>query len=375
MNRRRPGDPPTWGAPSRWEHCRHPRPGSARRRRHWAVNPPPGGWRFAHYVNAHLHRRLFVGFGVAIAVSTAVGWGVYHFALPHPRALMVATGVGALSLWGIAGGVARRMTLPLLELMKVTRDLGAGKLDSRMGLGRFSGGEIGMLARSVNDMAQRIEQQLADQRELLAAVSHELRTPLGHMRVLIDTAKDGAEDHAHLDELEREVLEIDRLVDQLLATSRVDFGQLASQPVDLAELAVRALERLGVDATRLDVETDATTVQGDPTLLLAAMTNVLQNAVVHGGGVSTVKLESRERELCFEVWDDGPGFKPEDLEHVFESFYRGRHRAGGSLGLGLALVRRIADAHGGRVWAQSRETRGAVVGFSVHRGRRPQPQR
>ena len=135
----------------------------------------------------------------------------------------------------------------MLEVIRVARDIGDGKLKSRLELGRH-GGELGVLADAINDMAARIERQLADQRELLAAVSHEIRTPLGHMRILLETARDAAATAAVLAELEREVREVDGLVGQLLAGSRLDFGQLDRRPLDLGELAAdvaTALERRG----------------------------------------------------------------------------------------------------------------------------------
>src|SRR5678815_3367943 len=94
-------------------------------------------------------------------------------------------------------------------------------------------------------MAERIQQQIVDQRQLLAAVSHELRTPLGHMRVLIDTARDAHDRHA-LAELEREVLVLDDLVGRLLASSRLEFGNLDCRPIDLGQLVSDVATAAGV---------------------------------------------------------------------------------------------------------------------------------
>ena len=337
----------------------------------WAHRPP---WRWAslsqrriaHFVNARLHRRLFVGLGVAVLASVAVT-AIAHRVMA-PRALSPVTSflISAATLWFVAGVVSHRLTRPLVDLVEVTRDLGAGQLGRRMRRGRSAPGEIGIIARAINDMAERIEKQMTDQRELLAAVSHELRTPLGHVRVLIDTARQRMNDHPSLVEIEREVLEIDRLVDQLLATSRVDFGQLKPRDVDATDLAIRALERADVDASCLQTEGPAG-FRGDPSLLLAALTNLVENAKQHGGGVSGLKIHASASEVCFEVTDGGPGFEPGTEERVFESFYRGERRAGGSLGLGLALVQRIAHAHGGRAWAKNIEPSGACVGLAVPR--------
>lgn len=322
----------------------------------------------AHYVFSRLHRRLFWGFGFAIAASAGLAWLAHQVLNPIFNAPLLTIGVGLLLLWGMAGGVSRAITRPLLELVKVTREIGEGKLDSRMRLGRFGHGEVGLIARSVNDMAQRIEKQLSDQRELLATVSHELRTPLGHMRVLLDTARESPGDPAALAELEREILEVDRLVDQLLASSRVEFGEPQQHPIDLAELAVRALDRSGVDASCLEVETEQTRTRGDASLLLAALSNLIRNAEQHGGGVRQMTVDRVADELVLRVCDRGPGFAPGQIDRVFETFYRGENRAGGSLGLGLSLVQRIADAHGGRAWAENLEEGGACVGIALPLG-------
>jgi signal transduction histidine kinase len=336
----------------------------------WEWPPSPERrrrWRLRRYVSSRLHRRIFVWFGFSILISGGVGYLVYQAMLPSEKAILVAAAVSAALVWMSAGGVSRYLTRPLVQLVTVTRDIGEGKLDSRMKLGLTVGDEVGVLARSVNGMAERIEEQLADQRELLAAVSHELRTPLGHIRVLVDTAREGSENQIPLDEIEREVVEVDRLVDQLLATSRLDFGELEKRALDGVELAVRALERLGVDASLLDVQSDESALEVDPTLVLAAITNLILNAQTHGGGLIRLVVKAQGDKLHFEAWDEGPGFEDEDAERVFESFYRGENKAGGSLGLGLSLVRRIAVAHGGDAWAENRDEVGARVGFSVSR--------
>lgn len=348
-----------------WRH--HPHRGPPWRRHHPRGSDalPPGGWRLARAVFSRLHRRLFWGFGFSIAISAAVAWILHATLAPSGKAPLVSIGVGLLLLWGMAGAISRAITRPLLELVKVTREIGEGRLDSRMRLGRFAHGEVGLIAQSVNDMARRIEQQIADQRELLAAVSHELRTPLGHMRVLVDTARDEGGASSTVGELDREIVEMDRLVDRLLARSRLEFGPLQMRDVDLAALAVRALERSGVDASRLEIETDETTVQGDPTLLLAAMSNLVENAEHHGRGLLRMEIARQGSTIRVEVVDAGPGLPAEGTERLFESFVRGDGREGGSLGLGLALVRNIATAHGGEAWARDEAAGGARVGFSL----------
>lgn len=334
-------------------------------------------------MHASLRRQLFVAFGLAIVLSAGLGWLAFHLLAPGPAALPVGLGLTAMVLWIVAGGIAWRVTRPLVELVSVARDLGEGKLDRRMRLRPLHGSgpghghgppaqrrpsEVAVLARAVNTMAERIEAEIAGQRELLAAVSHELRTPLGHMRVLIDTARarEGDEDGPILDELEREILELDELVDQLLAHSRLEFDRVEARDLDLASLAIRALERVGADASKLEIETARERLEADPTLLGRALVNLIRNAQTHGRGLVALRVREGEAgQVCFEVEDRGPGFEPGEAEAAFEAFTQGRASAGGSLGLGLSLVRRIAEAHGGECWAETREQGGARVGFCV----------
>jgi two-component system OmpR family sensor kinase len=328
---------------------------------------------YVWWMHHSLRRRLFRSFGLAILLSAGVGWGIHALVEPSRIAPWLALGGAALILWMVSGGIAWAVTRPLVDLVSVARDIGEGKLDRRMRLRPMGGhgGEVAILAEAVNTMATRIEQQLADQRELLAGVSHELRTPLGHLRVLIDTARERPEFEAHglpiLDELEREVVELDGLVDQLLVHSRLEFDRIERRELDPVALAVRALERLGEDASKLEVESEVETIVGDPTVLGRALANLLSNARTHGRGLDRLRVHDGEDAgtLCFSVEDRGPGFADGEPERVFASFVQGRARAGGSLGLGLSLVERIAKAHGGHVWARNRDAGGACVGLSV----------
>jgi len=280
-------------------------------------------------------------------------------------ALPVFAAMGVL--WAAAGRLARRLSRPLTDLSRVAQELGTGRLSSRYTLRGREYGEVRVLAGAFNDMAARIEKQIRDQRELLAAVSHELRTPLGHIRLLVELAREGGADPKALDELDREVVEMDALVGQLLAHARLDFATLTFSPLDGAELARRALERAGLPEAKLRVEVTATAFEGDATLVARALANLVDNAQKHGKGLSALKVSGREGVVSFEAEDQGEGFAPGDEERAFDAFYRksrGTERDT-SLGLGLALVKRTAEAHGGKAWAKNREGGGASVGFEL----------
>ena len=284
------------------------------------------------------------------------------------------------ALWATSGFIARRLSRPLGELARFAQEIGAGKLSSRVPLDYHRHGEVGVVAEAMNDMASRIEKQMADQRELLAAVSHELRTPLARLRLLTEIARDtGATDNT-LDEIDREVMEIDALVGDLLASSRIDFAAAAMRPLDAGAMARRALERAGQPEDKLEPIAAPLLVEADATLLGRALANLIDNATKHGGGVLSMRVAPRNgadekldasyyKMVAFEVDDEGPGFGPGEEERAFEPFYtRGRSgRDAGSLGLGLALVKRIAEAHKGRAYAENRPGGGARVGLEIPR--------
>lgn len=222
-----------------------------------------------------------------------------------------------------------------------------------------------MVADAVNDMAVRIEKQMADQRELLATVSHELRTPLARVRIISEIARENGATPKTFDDLDREVVEMDTLAGELLASSRVDFGLLSVRPLSLRDVMTRAAERCGIEPAKIAIEGDADAMKGDPTLLQRALANLFDNAIKHGHGVEVVKATIEGAVARFEVFDQGPGFKTGETEALFEKFKRSEEARVEGLGLGLALVKKIVVAHNGRPWALNRPKGGAVVGFEI----------
>jgi len=348
-------------------------------------------WRAHHQHLRRQHRplrkHLFVGAFASIAATAATVWivGSALWAGEHSgqrtvvrddgsteycytgtraqrpwRAPLVVGAVVAV-VWGITGAFARRATLPLAELADVARRIGAGDLHARPQPRPHRIAEVAALADALTDMAERIERQLSDQRALLAGASHELRTPLGHLRILVETQREQPSAQT-LGEIEREILEMDALVGRLLAQARLDFAVAERRDTDLVELARRALARAGVDEARLRAP-PTLSASGDPTLVLGAMSNLLDNAAAHGGGVEALVIEDAGELVRVFVDDAGPGIADEDRARVFEPFF---HKgAKGTLGLGLHLVRRIAEAHGGRAAAEARPEGGARVGFTA----------
>jgi signal transduction histidine kinase len=304
------------------------------------------------WLQGRMRRRIFSWLALAF-VAGAVTMG-YWESTRWWHAVLVLVGLSAVS-----GMIAFRLTRPLLMVIRVAQDIGDGKLETRLDVDRHRG-ETRLLAMAINEMAERIEQQLKDQRQLLAAVSHELRTPLGHMRVLIDTARDTA-DRKALGELEREVLVLDDLVGRLLASSRLEFGNLECRPLDLGALVSDVATAAGVAPEAIEAIGDVR-ASVDPTLVRRALANLLDNARIHGGGAVAVRIERRARQVAIEVDDAGPGVPPDRRADAFRAFVPS---GAGGLGLGLALVSRIAVAHNGGAWITDRPGGGARVGFTV----------
>ncbi|MGE5185244.1 MAG: ATP-binding protein [Acidobacteriota bacterium] len=322
-----------------------------REREMWRHHPDRSAW-LPWWLQARMRRRMFIW--MVLVFGVGVGVGVH--AWDHGRWWHLAIAFVLLSM--LSGAIAWRMTRPLLAAIRAARDIGEGKLDTRVPV--HHRGEMRVLASAINDMAEKIQRQLEDQRQLLAAVSHELRTPLGHMRVLIETARERG-DTKELAELEREVLVLDDLVGKLLASSRLEFGNLDRRDVDLGELVADVATSAGVAPDAIEATGDVH-ASIDPTLVRRAVANLLDNARLHGGGAVAVRVVRRGAQVAIEVDDAGPGVAPDRRADAFRAFVPSR---AGGLGLGLALVSRIAVAHGGGAWIADRPGGGARVGFTV----------
>lgn len=274
--------------------------------------------------------------------------------------------------------LARRMLRPIEELTGIAREMAGGNLSRRAGV--TSRDEIGELGRTFNAMADGLERIEELRRRMVHDVAHELRTPLTNIRGHLEAVQDGLLEPtpAVIDSIHEEALALQHLVDDLQELALAEAGQLRLEPRELQLLDVveRVVRPLGVASQAASIEVEvpaALRVVADPDRLAQILRNLLSNALAHTppSGVVTIAAapaDGEEGMVEVRVADTGPGIAAADLPHVFERFYRGdrsRSRATGGAGLGLAITRRLVEAHGGRIAAESPPGAGATLRFTI----------
>ena len=245
--------------------------------------------------------------------------------------------------------VIRRLTLRLEALQRSVKKFGDGDLSVRVP--DTGQDEVADLARQFNASAERIETLVKSHKSLLANASHELRSPLTRIRMGLELMGGQTPSPTFRAEILRNIAELDQLVDEILLASRleqpdVDVG--SSEAVDLIGLAAEECARVDAD---LQLHTTALEVPGIARLLRRAVRNLLENAKRYSQGSISLELLREGEQAIVRVQDHGPGVPPEQRERIFEKFYRlpGASERSGGVGLGLALVRSIAQRHGGSV--------------------------
>lgn len=273
----------------------------------------------------------------------------------------------ALLFVGVAAGawpVVRRLTRRLEALKQGVEAFGAGALHQRVA--EDGRDEVAALAASFNRAATRIEALLRSHQSLLANASHELRSPLARLKMAISLADEAppAQRAALRHEIDTNVAELDALVEEVLLASRLDATQTLEQHEPLELLALAAEEASRVGAT---VQGQELSVRGDERLLRRAMRNLLENARRYGSGEIEVQLQRAGPEAQLRVCDRGAGVPEAYRQRIFEPFFRlpGHAEREGGVGLGLALVRQIAERHGGSVRCEPREGGGSCFTFAV----------
>lgn len=278
-----------------------------------------------------------------------------------PFATLVLLALGMLAL-------LRPLERDLGTLTDTARRLGEGELAARAHLPRSA--PLGPLAAQFDQMAEQVQALVRSQRDLLHAVSHELRSPLQRLRFgadLMARATDPSDLNNRVRDLQRDITELDTLVDELLSWTRLQGGEdaLRREPTDLEEL----LEDLAYNARRLRPELTLTVRCGalpelplDAVKVRRSLGNLLSNAVRYGNSRVEVSAALLDAQIVVDVDDDGPGVPEADRERIFAPFTRldaARARDTGGIGLGLAIAREIAEAHGGSLIADKSPLGGA----------------
>src|ERR671939_428008 len=289
-------------------------------------------------------------------------------------ALLVVGGLGVVLLAVLGGGVlVRRGLRPLEEMASVAEGITARRLDQRMAL-RDPPREVGRLAGTFNAMLDRLHAAFAAQRRFVADASHELRTPLatirGRSEVLLLSPTLDPETREGLAMIRDEAGRMGRLVANLLLLARGDEGRtIDRRPVELDVLLLEVARQARALAQGVTVtigHEDQALVRGDADLLKQLLLNLVDNALTYTppGGQVDLSLHVADGHTRLVVRDTGPGIPPAEVAHIFERFYRldqARSRRSGGAGLGLAIARWIAEAHGGRTEAQRTGGHGSIL--------------
>jgi two-component system, OmpR family, sensor histidine kinase BaeS len=283
------------------------------------------------------------------------------------RVVIAATLLAVLASVGLAVVLARMLARPLAEIGAAARRIADGDYAARVP--REGPEELASLADSFNQMAASLERQEEMRRDFIANAAHELRTPLTNLQGYLEALRDGVitADRTTYESLHEEA---DRLVRLSRSLDALAEGDAGTSPANLVELDLANAIRSAIDLAApsaeragLRVEADvppALPARADPDRLAQVLANLLTNAVHYtpAGGLINVKAERRPGDVLVSVSNTGDGIPAEDLDRVFERFYRvekSRDRARGGAGIGLAIVKQLVESFGGRVGAESRE--------------------
>ncbi len=270
---------------------------------------------------------------------------IWLFGLTVPLALLAAWFVG------------RRLTRPLRSLAAATGHLSAGELGHQVPV--EGGGEIEDLARRFNAMSLTLAEAEQQRRRMVSDIAHELRTPLTGLRCDLELLRDGVTETGPraIEQLHGEVLELQRLVDDLQMLTLAQSRQLSIEPADCSLLEVAVAARAAVHGEAcVDLEIPPElTLATDPRRLRQVLVNLLQNALRYTNENDPIEVSGRVDDVVLiEVQDHGPGVAPAELPRLFDRFYRtdgARSRGSGGSGLGLAICREIVTLLGGRIEA------------------------
>lgn len=290
-------------------------------------------------------------------------------------AAIIASGVAAIIAVGLALYVGGLVSRPVQRSARAVSRVAAGERHLHLPLSGMR--ELDELRSGLEQLAAELEAAERERDRLVDDVTHELRTPLAVLRGHVEGIRDGViqPDAATIDRLMGELHRLERLVDDLRASAELTAQDLVREPVELPRLLEDAVGRHGLAATGSDIRIEVTASErvstvGDAGRLAQVLDNLIGNALSHAPRGTAVRLSVREEAgvARVEVRDEGPGLTPAAQALVFERLYRAdeaRDRANGGAGIGLAVARRIVEAHGGQIGVVSQPGQGATFWFTL----------
>jgi two-component system OmpR family sensor kinase/two-component system sensor histidine kinase BaeS len=302
-----------------------------------------------------------------------------------PRAIqLILTLIGPTAIISVLLGILtliiglllmRQMINPLSEVIAAAQAVSQGDLTARVPV-HARKDDLSALSDHFNHMADELERSDSQRRNLFADIAHELRTPITILRGRLEGILDGVypADEAHIAPALEETYLLERLVEDLRLLALTEANQLRFElkPVRLSELVETLLGLFSAQASEenvsfhLDAEPDLPEVMVDPQRIQQVIGNLIDNALRYTPEGSTIDLSVHRKDTTIEltISDEGSGIPEDELEHVFDRFWRGeksRARSTGGAGLGLSIARQLVEAQGGKITAHNRLPRGFEV--------------
>jgi two-component system sensor histidine kinase CpxA len=282
--------------------------------------------------------------------------------------VMVGFGAGVLSMlfWlPVIRGITRSVT----QMTLATEQIAAGRFDVRVNEARRD--ELGRLGGAINRMTVRLNGFVTGQKRFLGDVAHELCSPLARIQVALGILEHRADEKQRtaVQDVREEVQQMSQLVNELLSFSKTGLRekQIALQPVQLADLARQVVARESDGGVPIEIDEDLT-VLAEPGLLARALANLVRNALRYAGNARIQAVADGES-VCLTVSDTGPGVPADQLEQIFDPFYRlepSRNNETGGVGLGLTIVKSCIEACGGTVRARNRHPNGLEIEIRLY---------
>ncbi|HEU4449442.1 MAG TPA: HAMP domain-containing sensor histidine kinase [Gaiellaceae bacterium] len=316
---------------------------------------------------------------VLLPLAAVLLSGVAMFDSEHDLTILAVAAASSTAALAASFALGESILRPVERIRDASSALADGDLAARAPEGGPV--ELAELADSFNEMAENLEGLFDARRQLVAWASHDLRTPLASMQAMLEALEDGiAEPQTYLPAMREQVRTLNLLVDDLFELARIDAGVLTLEvrELPLEPLVNSCLRGLEAEAAARHITLRAVPggadarVRAAPDKVERVLYNLLANALRHtpSDGSVAVVLEPLAGEVCVTVEDTGEGLSTEAVRRMFDRFWRGdraRSRERGGAGLGLAIARGLVEAHGGRIWAESRPGGGARVSFTLPR--------